>query len=129
MTEEALVEDDEIELPPDARSSRNVRVAERHNGRMRLEVSIDHPGLLVVSDGFYPGWRARVGERSVPIHRVNHMMRGVVVPAGHHEVELEFRSRVILWGFVLSALGVGAWVAMAMLAWRRSNAVQPGVEP
>lgn len=46
--------------------------------------------LLVVSDTWYPGWRATIDGKEVPIHRANYMFRGIFVPAGEHIVRFDF---------------------------------------
>src|SRR5262249_8893429 len=37
-------------------------------------------GILVASEVFYPGWTATVNAQSVPIYRVDGVLRGVSVP-------------------------------------------------
>ena len=49
--------------------------------------------LLFFGDTWYPGWRATIDGREVPIHRVNYMFMGVEVPAGRHSVEFKFYPR------------------------------------
>ena len=47
-------------------------------------------GLLVVSQSFYPGWRATVDGEPVPIRRVDYLLQGIQVQAGSHRVELSY---------------------------------------
>ncbi len=59
--------------------------------RITIEASTDRDRLLVVSEIFYPaGWYATLDGQPTEIVRVNYMLRGVVVPAGRHEVRMEF---------------------------------------
>ncbi len=111
----AFVDDPSVRLPSEARSSRSVRIVARENERMVVEARLEAPGLLVVSEGYYPGWRATVDGEAAPIVRTNVMMRGVVLPAGRHEVRFEFRSGAIRAGFALSVLGL---VVLALAARR-----------
>ena len=46
------------------------------------------PSWCVSEMAFPPGWTATVDGRPVPIHRVDHVLMGVEVPAGSHEVAL-----------------------------------------
>jgi membrane protein YfhO len=105
---QAIVEDTEAKLPPDAGASRRVRIVERGNVRAVIRASLEKPGLLVLSEGYYPGWRATIDGAEARILRTNVMMRGVVVPAGEHEIGFEFRSATIRAGFFLSLLGIAA---------------------
>ena len=61
--------------------------------RMEVAVAAARPALLVTSDVFLPGWRARVDGREVPVERVDYLLRGVVVPAGRHVVEFDLPAR------------------------------------
>jgi hypothetical protein len=102
VTKRAVVEDSAVVLPADAAPSREVQVTERANGRVALRAKLSRPGLLVISEGYYPGWRAAVDGIEAPVVRANVMMRGVVLDAGEHEVEFHFRSRSIEVGAALS---------------------------
>lgn len=75
----------------------------------RVEIDVDSaaPGMLVVAEAWYPGWRAEVNGREAGCRPVNAWMRGVEVPAGRSRVVLTFRS---------SYLGYGAAISLAALA-------------
>ena len=45
----------------------------------------------MVSQPFYPGWRATVDGEPVPIYRVDYLLQGVPVQAGSRRVELSYR--------------------------------------
>jgi uncharacterized membrane protein YfhO len=47
-------------------------------------------GLLVLSEVYYPGWRAYADGEEVPIYRADHALRAVPLRAGHHRVEMVF---------------------------------------
>jgi hypothetical protein len=86
----------------------------------RVRVRVDAPGeaLLVLSEAWYPGWRATVDGRDVPVLPANAWMRAAVVPAGAREVVFEFRSRLLGPGALVTALGLAALA----LALRRGDA-------
>ncbi len=112
VAKEAVVQDATVELPADAAPSREVWVTQRSNCRVSLRAKLARPGLLVLSEGYYPGWRASVDGREAPVVRVNVMMRGVALPAGEHEIEFRFRSRSIEVGAALSLAGLASLVAL-----------------
>ena len=68
-----------------------VRWIEDLPDRLALETESAERAFLVVADAYVPGWQARVDNREVPLHRVNHMVRGVAVPPGKHRVTMRYR--------------------------------------
>jgi hypothetical protein len=78
--------------------------AERH--KLVIEAEASAPGILVVSETWYPGWSATLDGREVPLLRADHALRGVALPAGKHVVEMRFHSRPTQLGLLLSALGL-----------------------
>jgi hypothetical protein len=92
------------------------RVVEAIPGRLVLDVSPDGDGLLVVSQPYYPGWRARVDGKRVPLQRVDYMLQGVPVEAGSRRVELSYHlsplpaiiSLAVLAGCVAGLIALSA---------------------
>ncbi len=89
-----------------------------HDERSRLTVNAASGALLRLADNAAPGWLATVDGREVPILRVDVALRGVVVPAGQHEVEFRYRPVAQWLGLALSAVTLGV-LAMLMLLPRR----------
>ena len=52
---------------------------------------ISDGGLLVLSDLYYPGWKARVNGREEPVIKVFGLLRGVLVGKGRSEVVFSYR--------------------------------------
>ena len=64
-------------------------------------------GVLMLSDAYAEGWRARLDGRDVPLLRVNGAFRGVCLEAaGRHRVEFVYRPA--RWTPALALAGVGA---------------------
>lgn len=80
-----------------------VLTRDRCTGHARIRLEAPRDGLLVFTEGWHPGWQARVNGRQVAVHRVNHALVGVSIDGpGKKEVELWFRPR---------SLRVGAWIS------------------
>ncbi|MDQ5825954.1 MAG: YfhO family protein [Chloroflexota bacterium] len=99
----------------------NVEVLEYTSGNIRLRVNADRPSLLVVSESWYPGWRAALDGQPVEILRTNYLSQGVVVPEGSHTIEMRYQSDALNLGAVLSLLGLLGTVGLAVWAWRSSR--------
>lgn len=71
------------------------------------------PSILVLSENFYPGWRAYVDGESAEILRVNYNLRGLALSEGEHVVEFVYRPYSVLIGLAISTLttlGLFLWV-------------------
>jgi hypothetical protein len=87
--------------------------------RVVLRAQARRPSLLVLSDTWYPGWKADVDGRDAPVERVDYVLRGVRVPAGAHRVELRYEPLSWRVGWILSVLAVGGVGAAVVLGLRR----------
>jgi hypothetical protein len=73
-----------------------------------VQASLSSPGLLVLSELWYPGWRAYDNGQEVKIHRANYLMRSVHLEAGRHTVEFAYDPL---------SFKVGSWISVgAMLS-------------
>lgn len=80
------------------------KVREYQNESIRLSVSSDKPGYLILSEIYYPGWQATVdGEKTVIIPG-DFLLRVIPLTEGEHEVHLFYLSRPFRIGFILSLL-------------------------
>ncbi len=90
---EALVYTAETQPKGGPYSPAAVRVLDHASGRLHVEVDAQGPAFVVLSEISYPpGWRAAVDGKSAPIYRVDHVLQGIEVPAGRHDVVLTAHS-------------------------------------
>ena len=81
--------------------------------RVELSVTADEDGFLVLSDVYYPGWRATVDGESTSVLRANYTFRAVRVPAGAHRVAMAFAPSTWYVGLGVSLI---TWLALALMA-------------
>ncbi len=84
-----------------------------------LEVETTGPALLLLTENFYPAWRARVDAEPTPILRADLTFRAVPVPSGKHEVELVYRSGLFAGSLAISAAAAALALAVALIPWVR----------
>lgn len=72
--------------------------------RVDLQTRASGDSMLVLSENDYPGWQAYIDGQAVPIVRVNYALRGVVVPAGTHNVRFAYRPWSVIGGLLISLL-------------------------
>ena len=71
--------------------------------------------VLVLSDAYYPGWRATLDGKATAVYPANAYFRGVLLPAGQHEVIFSFQPESFRNGRLLSLIGVGVWVLLLLI--------------
>lgn len=108
-------------LKPCSSGSDDVQFARYDPERVTIRANLACDGMVVLSDNYYPGWKATVDGRSVRISEVNLAMRGVLVPAGAHDVEFKYRPASVYAGASLSLLGVVGACVIASFGRRRWN--------
>lgn len=90
-------------------------VKKYENERIVLKVSTDRPGFLVLSEMYYPGWKAVVNGKKVPVLRGNYIFRVVPIEKGEHEVVLFFVSWPFRIGAVISVLAF--FFSLCLVLW------------
>jgi hypothetical protein len=98
----------------DARPSSpaSLRIEAFQPNEIRLWVDTPADAYLVLSEAWYPGWRATVDGASTPVLQANYAFRAVQLAPGQHQVHLTFTPRSWLWG-----LGISCLTLMALLGW------------
>jgi uncharacterized membrane protein YfhO len=76
--------------------------------------------LAVLSDRWYPGWKAKVNGVETPVFRANGIFRAVPVPAGVSDVDFHFAPGSILLGAAISLAGLLALTATWIMARSRT---------
>lgn len=102
----AVIEQPLVLPPPDGTPRSHVRVSSYRNNRIVLEVATSHNGFLVLSEIFYPGWKAYIDNAETPLYRTNYNLRGLLVPAGTHTIDVRFEPATFRHGM---------WVTIAAL--------------
>jgi hypothetical protein len=99
LTEEAVALTPAIEP-----SFEKVSVVDYQPNSLHLSVQSTGTSLLVMSETWYPGWKAWLDDKPARILRSDLAFRGVVVPDGTHSVRMEFRPVILPISIAVSVL-------------------------
>ncbi len=119
------------QLPAGSAGVGTARVVGYGANEVRVSTSTPDAALLVLSDTYYPGWRAFVDGQERPLVRGDLLFRVVPVPAGQHEVVFRFEPTSIRLGLgvtvvaLLCALGLLVAASRAQSR-RRTTSGEPG---
>jgi uncharacterized membrane protein YfhO len=73
----------------------------------RFRVALNEPSIVVVSQMYYPGWKARVDGQEVEVVEADYALSGFPVSAGTHEVEFRFEPASFRTGAWITLLSIG----------------------
>jgi uncharacterized membrane protein YfhO len=80
-----------------------------------------------VADAAYPGWTARVDGQPAPLLTANLMLRGVALPAGAHEITLEYRPASWQLGRLVSLMALAScFVLLALTVYPKTGPSDAG---
>ncbi len=63
-----------------------VAIKDYSENKIILEANITQEGFLVLSDAYYPTWKATVDGQEAKIYKTNLAFRGIIVPGGTKEI-------------------------------------------
>ncbi len=85
--------------------------------RISCVVQCDQPTLVVVAQSYHRNWKASVDQAPSPVWRANYAFQAVQVPAGRHELILEYRDRHLVVGCAITS----AALLVSLVLWRRKR--------
>jgi hypothetical protein len=126
LRREVLLAEEPPAIPPEGSGQAHVV----RYGANQLEVAVEATGgYLLLSEIYFPGWRAEVDGAPRPLLRANYGLRAVPLQPGDRVVRLVYAPDSLRWGaaITLVALALGAALfALAPRLERRLGAQGPG---
>ena len=87
-----------------------VKITHHGDSKVELRASMANPGLLALSDAYYPGWKAYVDGKETPIYPTDVALRSIYVGPGEHAITFEYDPASFRIGWMIS---VAALLALA----------------
>jgi hypothetical protein len=81
-----------------------------------IKVHAEGPGLLVLSEVAYPGWRVEVDDQKTELQIHNGLFRGVTLADGEHQVVYSFQPASVYLGGAIFGLTL---LLAIILGWKR----------
>jgi hypothetical protein len=83
--------------------------------RVVLSADPERDAVLILTDTWDPGWRARVDGQPATVFRADHALRAIRLPPGEHRIVFTFEPSWLLPGAIVSIsslLVTGLWAAL-----------------
>ena len=79
------------------------------------------PSIVVVRNAWAEGWSATVDGRAAPLLATDAFLQGVAIPAGTHEIRLEYHAPELAQGLAVSIVVWTAFLIILLFAARRDR--------
>ncbi len=88
-----------------ADSAASIQLLYNDNDEAAYRSNSTSPGFAVFSEVFYSkGWKALIDGKETPIIRTNYVLRGLMVPAGQHQIQFVFQPASYYTGQTLTMI-------------------------
>jgi len=84
-----------------------------------IRVTLERPGVLILSEVWYPGWEARADGQPVSIYRADGLLRAVYLQPGTHTIVFNYAPGTVKAGLALSVLGWLVFASAGVSEWRK----------
>ena len=88
--------------PSIIKDNSKAKIKDYQTNKVTIGVTLENPGILVLTDTYYPGWEVFVNGNPSKIYRVNGLVRGVFLDKGNHEVVFKYFPRSFKIGLAIT---------------------------
>ncbi len=92
--------------------SRDVEIQGSSNNRIRIYLEEGEPGYVLLSDVWYPGWKAIAHNEELRIYRGDYLFKAIEVNAEEQSIELHYAPVVFIYGMIISIIALVIVVAI-----------------
>jgi hypothetical protein len=93
--------------------------------RIAVTARMETPGLVVLADLWFEGWKAELNGEPAPILRTNYALRGVAVPAGESKLVFSYEPAGFTTGVRLMTLALLVLASWTLVLVRRARRTTP----
>ena len=72
--------------------------------KIEIETTANSDGFLVLTDTYYPGWKAYLDGKTVKIYQANYLFRAIFLPYGKHNVTFIYKPLNFYFGLIITIL-------------------------
>ena len=102
-----------VPLEPQAAVDDEVTITTHEPSYIAVQAHLRAPGLLVLSEVTYPGWRVYVNGRPAKLYEADGILRAVLLPEGESKVEFRYVPLAFYVGIAISSLTILSVVGYA----------------
>ncbi len=106
-----------LDLPQNGQGTKkqDIRLLEDEEDRLQFQVETPASAYFVLTDSFYPGWKAKIDGQETEIVVANYAFRAIAIPAGKHLIEFSFKPISFYLGALITLLTLIAMVVFFLV--------------
>jgi len=90
-------------IPKDEKAKDRIRFIKREPNIIKIRAKIGERSLFVLTDTFYPGWKAYLNGKRVKIYHVDGLFKGIYIPEkGNYIIEFRYLPTIFIKGILIS---------------------------
>lgn len=93
-----------------------VHISSYKNNEIMINAVMADSGFVVLSEKYYPGWKAYLDGKETEIHQADYVLRAVYVPKGEHQLTLRYKPDSYRKGLYITL--VTFLFAAAVIIWQ-----------
>lgn len=123
----SVILNEAVSLPEGNDFEGQATIISYENQSVMIEASLGSPGILVLADSYYPGWKAYVNDKEAKIYRANLFFRAVSLPAGSHVVKFQYEPASFKIGLGISVITIMFLIVITVFVALRKRYVSMSV--
>lgn len=121
LNESVILEQFPEFIKSDIKLRSSIIVEEYNENNLEINTDTNKNSFLILTDNYYPGWKAFVDGKETQIYRANYTFRAILLPGGKHEVIFRYVPQSFSTGLTISCLSMFILGALYLASNRTRN--------
>lgn len=130
-TQQVILETGPNPAPQPSTETGTVTLLDSSANQLTVEADLPHPAILLITDAYSTGWRARPLDGTVQhtyqVLPANYVLRAIPLSQGHHHILIEYAPIGFRVGVWISVASLTVFVVTVVFSIRRSRVHPPSV--
>ena len=88
------------------------------SNKVKIAIELDNNGFLVLSDTYYPGWKAYIDNKETTIYKTDYILQSVFLEKGSHNVEFIYDPISFKIGYIITLSTTFVLIIIGILKYR-----------
>jgi len=86
---------------------------------VKIASKTEEDKFLILSDTYYPYWKATIDQKPATILRADYGLRGLYVPKGNHQIEFSFHYSPFYYGLIITCISLALLFLWSITHYRK----------